>query len=135
MAWGMAGMLASLPALAAGQDAGKPLCDGYGTQQELNDCAADRLAAADQELNTIWRQVLDKQQGDALAIAKLKAAQRLWIQLRDADLAAQFPLAEGENPRIAYGSIYPLEFAGAREQLTRERTRYLQATWLTPSGN
>ena len=46
--------------------------------------------------------------------------------LRDADLEAQFPLVDGEDPRFTYGSIYPLEYASAQTELTRARTQYLR---------
>ena len=61
---------------------------------------------------------------------RLKAAQRLWVQLRDADLAAQFPLAEGQSAQLEYGSIYLLEYATAQAELTRQRTAYLRAHFL-----
>ena len=120
-------LLASAPALASGANAGP--CDTGGSQRELNQCAADELAAADAELNATWRQVLG-QAGDGPARDRLKAAQRLWIQLRDADLDAQFPLADGQDPRVVYGSMYPMSFAFAKAGLTRQRSAWLRATFL-----
>ncbi len=108
-------------------------CDPNGSQMQLNYCAALRLSAADDELNATWKQVLALIADRPLAIGKLKAAQRIWIQLRDADMQAQFPLADGQDARVEYGSIYPMEFDDAKATLTRERTRYLHATWLDDS--
>ena len=120
-------------AQAASQD-DKIQCDPQGSQMELNACASLKLSAADDELNATWRQVLATIGDRPVAIAKLKAAQRLWIQLRDADMEAQFPLEKGQDARVEYGSIYPMEFAETKAKLTAERTRYLRSTWLDDSG-
>lgn len=124
-------LAASVPALAGVRDgAGQLPCNPAGSQVELNACAAEELAAADAELNATWREVLARQGDDAVALDRLKAAQRLWIQLRDADLEARFPLAEGQNPRVQYGSMYPMSFASAKAELTRARTHYLRTQFL-----
>ncbi|WP_447730037.1 lysozyme inhibitor LprI family protein [Pseudoxanthomonas suwonensis] len=120
-------LLASGPALAGGDDVIR--CNPDGNQRELDQCAADELAAADAEFNETWRQVLARA-GDGVARDRLETAQRLWIQLRDADLEAWFPLAEGQDPRVMYGSMYPMERASARAALTRQRTEWLRATFL-----
>lgn len=109
-------------------------CNAAGNQAELNQCAFDELGKADAELNATYAQVLAKLKGQAVALARLKAAQRLWVQLRDADLAAQFPLADKQDPRLVYGSIYPMERAGAQAELTRQRTAYLRKQFLAPAG-
>ncbi|AWV06599.1 lysozyme inhibitor LprI family protein [Marilutibacter maris] len=123
--------LLALPGLAAAQ---QPVCDPAGSQQEMNACAFDALAEDDAELNRVYRQVLASRPDDALFAQKLRDAQRLWIQLRDADLDALFPVADGVDPRIEYGSIYPLERAEAKTRMTRERTRYLREHWLDDNG-
>ena len=131
-------LLVALLWLASARAAPPPdtsACDTEQSQTDLNICAGTQLANADADLNAAWRQVMARLAGQPLAIAKLKAAQRLWIQLRDADMDAQFPLAEDEDPRIQYGSIYPMEFALAKARLTRERTRYLRENWLTDSNH
>ncbi|MCW4453446.1 DUF1311 domain-containing protein [Flavobacterium sp. MXW15] len=124
-------LAAGVPALAGARDgAGQLPCNPEGSQVELNACAANELAAADAELNATWREVLKRLGDDAVAVDRLKTAQRLWIQLRDADLEAQFPLAEGQDPRMQYGSMYPMSFASAKAELTRQRTGYLRAQFL-----
>ncbi|KQY51084.1 lysozyme inhibitor LprI family protein [Lysobacter sp. Root494] len=107
-----------------------PDCGSKNTQSEMNACAAQEFRAADAELNEIYHAILKQHASDALFLKKLKASQRLWIQLRDADLEARFPLAPGQSAQVEYGSIYPLEYAIAKTELTRERTRYLRAHWL-----
>ncbi len=127
---------ACMPAFATSRDgAGQLPCNPEGSQVELNACAADELAAADDELNATWRDIIKRLGDDAIAVARLKAAQRLWIQLRDADMEAQFPLADDQDPRVQYGSMYPMSFAHAKAELTRQRTRYLRAQFLDNTGH
>lgn len=120
-------LLVAGTAFAAG-----PRCNRDGSQAELNACATDELKAADAELNRVYREVLARNAKESVFLERMKAAQRLWVQLRDADLDAQFPLAKGQDPRLEYGSIYPMERAYAQAALTRERTRYLRSHWLDP---
>jgi uncharacterized protein YecT (DUF1311 family) len=110
--------------------AAAPDCGSKNTQSEMNACAAQEFRAADAELNEVYHAILKQHASDALFLKKLKASQRLWIQLRDADLEAQFPLAPGQSAPVEYGSIYPLEYAIAKTELTRARARYLRAHWL-----
>ena len=102
----------ALPSLA------QPACNADGSQLEMNQCAFDDLGQADAELNAAYGQILRSVKNQPVAVERLKAAQRLWIQLRDADLAAQFPLAEGQSAQVEYGSIYLLEYAIAGQDPT-----------------
>jgi uncharacterized protein YecT (DUF1311 family) len=115
----------SLPSLAQ-----QPACNVDGSQLEMNQCAFEDLGRADAELNAAYKQILGSMKDQPVAAERLKAAQRLWVQLRDADLAAQFPLAEGQSAQLEYGSIYLLEYATAQAELTRQRTAYLRAHFL-----
>jgi len=101
-------------------------CNPEGSQAEMNRCALDDLDQADAELNSAYARIVATMKNEPVALQRLRAAQRLWIQLRDADLAAQFPLADGQDARLEYGSIYPLEYASAKAELTRQRTAYLR---------
>ena len=105
-------------------------CNPEGSQAEMNRCALDDFDQADAELNDVYAQAIAGMKDEPVAMQRLITAQRLWIQLRDADLAAQFPLAEGQDARIEYGSIYPLEYAGAKAGLTRQRAAYLRQQFL-----
>ncbi|KRG68004.1 lysozyme inhibitor LprI family protein [Pseudoxanthomonas dokdonensis] len=105
-------------------------CNPAGSQMELNACAGQALAQADAELNEVYRQIMDRHAGQSVALANIKSAQRLWIQLRDADLAARYPLGQDENPRVLYGSMYPMLYANAKTALTRARTSYLRQQFL-----
>ncbi len=81
---------------------------------------------ADKELNKVYRQILKKYEKAPAFLKKLKVAQRLWIQFRDAELEMRFPL---ENKRLNYGTVY----FGCKEQflidMTIARTKTLKG-WL-----
>ncbi|MGA6537566.1 lysozyme inhibitor LprI family protein [Stenotrophomonas sp. NPDC101269] len=119
---------ATCPAFAQRAD-----CNPGGNQMELNACAAQELQRADAALNAVYRQVLAKHAGEAVALEKIKAAQRLWIQLRDADLEARYPVGKDQNPRVLYGSMYPMLYAGYKAALTETRTTYLRNEFLERS--
>lgn len=117
----------ALPAFAQSR------CNPSGNQGELNACAALELAQADAALNAVYRQVLAKHAGESVALEKIKAAQRLWIQLRDADLDARYPVGDDEDPRVLYGSMYPMLYAFEKAALTETRTAYLRKQFLERS--
>ncbi len=122
-------LLALLPVAASAASPDKA-CDNARTQLEINDCAAQQASAADTELNAVYRQVMQQLQGQPVAIEKLRAAQRLWIPLRDADIEARYPVGKDENPRVLYGSMYPMLYSAAKADLTRQRTQWLRATFI-----
>lgn len=97
------------------------------TQGDMNADASADLAKADAELNQVYQQVLKEYGDDPLTVTKLKAAQRAWIALRDADLAATYP--HTAEPGY-YGSVLPMCLAGRQAELTRQRTAELRR-WLT----
>ena len=105
-------------------------CADTSTQTGMNDCAGAELARADAELNSVYREAAGRLKGNAVALSTLRAAQRLWIQLRDADLSARYPVAAESDPRVEYGSMYPMLYAQARTELTRARTAYLRKQFL-----
>jgi uncharacterized protein YecT (DUF1311 family) len=100
--------LSAAPAVA--QDCGS---DNL-TQQEMNDCAAETLAYADEELNAVWDSAISYAEGAGVD-DMLRDAQRLWIGYRDAACAAEAALYEG-------GSIAPLIYAECLTRLTVART-------------
>lgn len=123
--WLLVALLA-LPATALANVA----CNPDGSQSELNACAADTLKQADAELNRVYGQVRASLQGNALALERLRDAQRLWVRLRDADVSARYPVPDDEDYRLHFGSMYPLLVLGAREEATRARTAWLRRHFL-----
>lgn len=124
------GLLLGAVAPVAAQDV---KCDPGGNQLELNACADNEFKQADAELNAVYRQIVAKLAGEPVALAKMKAAQRLWVQLRDADLDARYPVGDDENPRLLYGSMYPMLYSGAKAALTTARVTYLRNEFLERS--
>jgi uncharacterized protein YecT (DUF1311 family) len=120
----------SLPAMAAQEI----VCNPDGNQLELNQCAADELSAADADLNAVYRQIMTSLAARPGAQTSLRASQRLWIQLRDANLDALFPLEDGEEPRVMYGSMYPMSHASAKAELTRARSSWLRSNFIENDG-
>ena len=100
------------------------------SQTAMNMAAGSDYQKADKELNSVYQKILKEYAAKPQFIKKLKVAQRLWVQLRDADLAAKYP------ERGSYGSVAPMCESIYLESLTRERTKFLKI-WLTgiPEGD
>ena len=120
--------LAFLLLLVAGQAAagGDLRCNPEGSQSEMNFCAADDFAKTDDELNSVYADVLACSIGNPSFTGNLKVAQRAWIRFRDAELDSRFPVGPGENDRVLYGSMYPMLFLGEKARLTKDRTAQLR---------
>ncbi|HEV7730799.1 MAG TPA: lysozyme inhibitor LprI family protein [Candidatus Binatia bacterium] len=95
------------------------------SQRDMDQTAGTDLGTADKELNGVFQEILKKYADDPAFITKLRAAQRAWIALRDAELAASYPHAEPGY----YGSVYPTCAANRLAELTRARTNDLRR-WL-----
>jgi uncharacterized protein YecT (DUF1311 family) len=92
-------LLATLPALAAAAHAqdGDKGCDQQSTP-EIVDCLNGKTAAWDKRLNAAYQKALS----DAVSTKQreqLRAAQRLWVQYRDAN-CLYYDLGEGTIARI-----------------------------------
>jgi uncharacterized protein YecT (DUF1311 family) len=94
------------------------------SQTTLNTQAESGYQKADRELNTVYQKILKEYSGQPQFLKNLKVAQRLWVQLRNAELAAKYP----SNGR--YGSVQPMCESAYLEKLTIERTKFLKV-WLT----
>ncbi|QJD80387.1 lysozyme inhibitor LprI family protein [Spirosoma rhododendri] len=101
------------------------------TQGQLNATAYARYQKADQVLNRTYQAILKQYRTDTLFIQNLNKAQRLWLQLRTADLRARYPEYESGH----YGSFQPVCESDELTALTEARTRQLRI-WLTgvPEG-
>jgi len=100
-------------------------CDAPGTQVEMNLCAQEEFTAADRKLNEVYQTLLAKEAGNTPFLAKLRSAQKAWLAFRDAELAAMFACRE-RDPKVCWGSMYPMCYSGYMAKLTRERTQRLQ---------
>lgn len=99
-------------------------CAKAMTQLDLNQCFCEQNNKADAELNRVYQKLLAANAEDKVFVEKLKNAQRAWIAFRDAQLEALYPTVD--NPRVTYGSVYPMCHCIAEEELTVERTRQLR---------
>jgi uncharacterized protein YecT (DUF1311 family) len=99
MAAGAAAMLA-LASVAHAGDQGdpEPSCDGNTFQ--MVECLKARTAQWDKRMNTAYQQAL--QDAAAKQQDQLRAAQRLWIQYRDAN-CLYYGLGEGTIARLDAG--------------------------------
>lgn len=100
------------------------------SQTAMNMKAGSGYEKADKELNLVYKKILKEYAAQPLFIKKLKVAQRLWVQLRNAELAAKYPESG------SYGSVEPMCESIYLETLTRERIKFLKI-WLTgiPEGD
>ncbi|WP_316740747.1 lysozyme inhibitor LprI family protein [Pedobacter antarcticus] len=100
------------------------------SQSGMNSSAAGSYKQADNELNRVYQNILKEYSAKAQFIKNIKAAQRLWLKLRDADLAARFP-EKGQ-----YGSAESMCRASYLESLTRDRIKVLKV-WVDgiPEGD
>jgi uncharacterized protein YecT (DUF1311 family) len=79
-------------------------------------CFYESSKKSDAELNQLYRRVSTVVSGDE--VVKLKEAQRLWIQFRDANCAAEHELYLG-------GTAAPMVRLACLEAMTRHRTEEL----------
>lgn len=119
-------MVLPFAAVAAGPQVA---CNPNGNQLELNACSAGDFAKADQELNKVWKAIQTKYKDQPVFLEKLKVSQKLWLQFRDAEVEANYPVGKNENPSAQYGSVYPMCVGTVKARLTQQRTEQLKA-WL-----
>jgi uncharacterized protein YecT (DUF1311 family) len=104
-------------AVAAPAVKGDDPCANPMTQMEMNQCAIKEYQDADSELNRVYKEVMAKLRPEMQA--KLKTAQKAWLQYRDANCdCASFDYSEG--------SIYPVMYYGCLKNMTVARTKEIQ---------
>jgi uncharacterized protein YecT (DUF1311 family) len=95
-------------------------CQTPATGAEETACFYAASRKSDAELNLLYKQVQTVVKGDDLL--KLKVAQRIWIQFRDANCAAEYELYSG-------GSAAPMVKLACLEAVTRHRTEELRVMY------
>lgn len=106
-------------------------CEDPMTQTAMNICSWQSYKRADEELNAVWKQASARaKQSDAAAAEydgatdafdRLLAAQRAWLEFRDAQCLAE------NGRREDSGTIWPLLQNSCLEALTEERTNQLRS--------
>ena len=95
-------------------------CRNLAATLAIENCFAKAYRAADSELNQRYSQIAKVLQPDDLE--RLKVAQRLWIQFRDATCTAESDLYSG-------GTASAPAYAACREELTRQRAAELKTIY------
>jgi uncharacterized protein YecT (DUF1311 family) len=98
------------------------------TQSEMNIEASNSYKKVDNELGVVYQQILKKYSKNTKFINSLRISERLWIQFRDAEVKMMYP---ADDPRMAYGSMYPLLYFSLLEELTKTRLKELKV-WVNP---
>jgi uncharacterized protein YecT (DUF1311 family) len=103
--------------LAAAPKDRAPDCANQQTQWDMTVCASEDYQRADQALNVVWKQALERQ--DRPGRAELRNAQRAWLKFRAAECRFQAGAVRG-------GSAESMVHTGCLAQLTRERTEQIR---------
>jgi len=96
-------------------------CKTAGPGAETTTCFLAAAKSADAEMNRVYRELIDNLNQDDRS--KLRTAQRLWIQFRDANCKAERGLYSG-------GSAYSMAYAACMESETRYRTNDLRQMYV-----
>ena len=81
---------------------------------------------SEKEINNIYQRILKEYRSEPGLLKNLKAAQRLWIQFRYAEVKTKYPDETGAS----YGRVYSMCISIYLTQLTNERIKTLRV-WLT----
>jgi uncharacterized protein YecT (DUF1311 family) len=95
------------------------------TQLEDNNKENNAYLKANKEMITVYNKVLKEYKAETEFIKNFKKAQRIWLQLRDAEVKSKYP----DKKTGSYGSIHPMCVSTYLKELTEERTKKLQV-WL-----
>ena len=87
--------------------------------------AADDLKTADDELNRVYKALLEKQKDNQPFTDKLRVAQKAWVAFRDAELDAMYSCKD-PDPRACWGSMLPMCHADHQAKLTKDRVKRLK---------
>jgi len=95
-------------------------CRGPMSGADETSCFVAASKKRDQELNEFYKQITKVVEGEDLT--QLRAAQRVWLQFRDASCSAEKALYEG-------GSAQPMVYYACLEAETRYRITDLKLTY------
>jgi uncharacterized protein YecT (DUF1311 family) len=98
------------------------------TQAELNDCATRDDTGANDEMNSTYRELLNRAASDPVAVRKIEASQQAWIAFREAQIAALYPAED----KMEYGSGFTMCVNLLRADLTKQRTKMLKGMLKRP---
>lgn len=96
------------------------------SQMEMNASTLAELEKADRQLNALYGKLMKDNQDDTQYYSDLREAQRAWLKFVEFHMKVSFPLKEGEDPRVVYGSVYPADYSILKTGLIRERIAQLK---------
>lgn len=96
------------------------------TNAEMVECAYWKKDQAEKVMDKTLNQVLKKFKNDKARVANIQAAQNTWLEFRDLHLKSAFPVPEGSNAQIEFGTMYPIVSSDLLEQMTEQRTSQLK---------
>lgn len=96
-------------------------CDHPASFQEMRDCTRKAFLAADEELNTVYRELMARLDGKQKK--RLKAAEKAWLAFRDAQAAFESGFFEGGQGQ---GQIEGAALTGLTRKRTEELRRILE---------
>lgn len=89
------------------------------SQAQLNECSANALKTADDELNALYRRMQDRLRSDSQTKALLVDTERRWMSFRDSECAFSAVRSSG-------GSMHAMQVNDCLTRLTRTRVLELQ---------
>jgi uncharacterized protein YecT (DUF1311 family) len=95
------------------------------TQLELNANAKTKYESTDKELKKVYSDILKEYNTDTVFIKNLKKSQSLWAQIRNTEMKLKYP----DRSSGYYGSVQPMCWWIYKEELTRQRIKFLKS-WL-----
>jgi len=109
----------SVDSLAQEKRVGEVPCGQAGTQAEANACSRRDYEKSDAEMNKVYAKLMaELAEYKGRDQEKLRRAQTLWLQYRDAN-------CESESSIYLGGSIRPAVYNSCLASVTQERTRRL----------
>ena len=111
-----------LPAPAQHMNEKDSPCASIAGTAELVGCLSKAQTSADSKLNAFYKMVLETLHDRPDDVARLRDAERVWLQYRDANCAAERDLYGG-------GSGGPPAYLSCIEAMTRARTKELQTMY------
>ena len=116
-------LLGQTPCFAHDSAEYRACSDKANTQAEMTACAGAEAKRVDAKLNSTYRALLARAASQPEAVAKIKAAERVWVAYRDAYIEATYP---AKDKATEYGSMYSLEVALLRAKLTQRQVTALE---------
>ena len=102
--------------------------------QNISNDGVRSFAEIDVALNQSYRNLLTRNDEDPGFSDLLKEAQRAWLKYVDVHMNSVFPLMEGEDPKIVYGSNYTAEYEDEKSKLYLQRISLLDGMTVESSS-